>query len=81
MSACLPRQLGTATTAPTNPIELDRFGFAASAVNQKFVWDARTQGVYPVVRGLGTWAIYVGGNAVNLFIQMVWLELPITAVT
>ena len=75
-SNCLPRQLGTATTAPTNPIELTRFSFAASAVNQHFEWNARELGIYPVVRGAGTWAIYLGGNAVVYYAQMIWAEFP-----
>ena len=75
-SACTARQLATgAATAPTNPLELTRFSFAASAVNQAFEWDARSLGVFAVVRGEGSWAIYIGGNAVNYYAQMVWAEL------
>ena len=75
-SACTARQLATAAaTAPTNPLELTRFSFAASAVNQAFEWDARALGVFAVVRGAGSWAIYIGGNAVNYYAQMVWAEL------
>ena len=76
-SACTARQLATgAATAPTNPLELTRFSFAASAVNQAFEWDARSLGVYPVVRGAGSWAIYLGGNAVVYYAQMIWAEFP-----
>ena len=75
-SACTARNLATgAATAPTSPLELTRFSFAASAVDQIFIWDAAKLGVFPVVRGAGTWAIYLGGNAVNYYAQMIWAEL------
>ena len=75
-SNCTPQQIATASTAPTSPVELARFSFAASAVDQIFEWKARTLGTFPVVRGAGSWAIYIGGNAVNFFAQMIWAEFP-----
>ena len=75
-SNCFARQIATASTAPTNPAELTRFSFAASAVNQHFEWNARELGIYPLIRGAGTWAIYIGGNAVSFYAQTVWAEFP-----
>ena len=75
-SSCFARQLATASTAPTTPIELTRFSAAASAVNQRFEWNAQETLSFPVVRGAGTWAIYLGGNAVVYYDQMVWAEDP-----
>lgn len=76
-SNCTARQLATgAVTTPTSPQELSRFSFAASSVNQIFQWDAKSLGVYAVLRGPATWALYLGGNAVNYFAQMVWAEIP-----
>ena len=75
-SNCTPVQIATASTAPTNPLELARFSFAASAVNQHYTWTARANGIYPVVRGASSWAFYIGGNAVNFYSTMVWAEFP-----
>lgn len=75
-SACTVRALATgATTAPTNPLELARFSFAASTVNTNFTWTGGEHGYWPIVRGAGSWAIYLGGNAVGYFAQMIWVEL------
>lgn len=74
-SLCTPRQLATANvTAETNLLELDRYTFAASAVNQKFVWNARTQAIVPFLRGPASFLMYLGGNATTFFAQMQWLE-------
>lgn len=82
-SNCTPRQLATAgdVTAEVNLLELKRFSFILSAVNQDFSWAARQQYVTPILRGPATFLIYIGGNAINFFAQMQWLELPETAVT
>lgn len=75
-SACTARQLATgAATAPTNPLDLARWSFALSTVNTSFEWRGQEYGVTPVIRGAGSWAIYLGGNAVIYYIQMVWIEL------
>lgn len=75
-SNCTCRQLATGdTTAETNLLELKRFSFAASAVNQVFSWNPGHLGITPVVRGGGTLAIYIGGNAVNFFAQVQWAEV------
>lgn len=76
------RQLATgAVTAETNFVELRRFSFAASAVNQDFTWNVRQQIVPLVLRGPASFLVYVGGNAVNFFAQMQWIELSETAVS
>lgn len=74
---CTARQLATAAvTAETSLLELKRFSFAVSAVNQEFAWRAANNRVYPILRGPASWLIYIGGNAVNFFAQLVWAELP-----
>ena len=81
-STCTARQDATgAATAPTNPLELSRFSFAASAVNQHFEWSGGNLGVYPIVRGAGSWAMYIGGNAASWYGQMVWMEFTEASVT
>ena len=81
-SNCTARQLATGdVTAYTNPLELSRFSWAASAVNQVFTWNAKELGVFPVLRGPATWAIHLGGNTVTHFVEMVWAEYPESAVT
>lgn len=77
-SNCTPIQIATASTAPTNPLELFRASWAASAVNQTFEWVGRDSGLTPVVRGAGTWGFYIGGNAVNFFSTLIWAEFPET---
>ena len=79
VSSCTARQLATvAATVPTNPLELQRFSWAASAANTSFEWNPVNTGVYPMVRGAGSWAIYLGGNAVIYYAQMVWMEFSET---
>jgi len=74
-SAVLARQLATAAvTAETNLLELKRFSFAASAVNQDFSWNARSLVIPLVLRGPASFLVYVGGNAVNFYAQMQWME-------
>ena len=81
-SACTVRALATAaTTAPTNPLELYRASFAASTVNTNFTWYAEREAYYPVLRGAASWAIFLGGNAVGYYAQMVWVELSETGIT
>lgn len=75
-SNCTPIQIATASTAPTSPLELARFSFAAAAVNQHFSWAGREFGVYPVIRGAGAFGFYVGGNAVQFFATLIWAEFP-----
>ena len=73
-SACTARQLATAdVTLETGIMEHHRFSFAASAVNQQFNWPAAGE-EYPVLRGPATWALYIGGNAVNFYAQFAWVE-------
>lgn len=69
------RSLATANvTAETNLVELQRFSFAASAVNQSFSWNARQLVIPLVLRGPASFLIYIGGNAVNFYAQVQWLE-------
>ena len=76
-SNCTTRRLATAdVTAETNLVELTRYSFAASAVDQRFVWNVLDSGVFPILRGGATWLNYIGGNAVNFYITQVWAELP-----
>lgn len=67
-------QLATAdVTLETGLLEHSRFSFAASAVNQQFRWpDGDTE--IPYLRGPASWALYIGGNAVNFFAQFTWVE-------
>ena len=81
-SNCTTRQLATGDiTAETGLLELKRFSFAASAVNQDFNWKAMTDLVVPLLRGPAGLLVYVGGNAVNFYCQMQWIELPESAVS
>ena len=74
-SAVTARQLATAdVTAETNYLELQRYSFAASAVNQQFNWEPDEW--LPPLPGAASFAVYIGGNAVNFFCQMVWIEGP-----
>jgi len=75
-SLCTTRHLSTADcTLETNPLELKRFSFAASAVNQDFSWRASEEAAPPVLRGPASLMVYIGGNAVNFFAQMEFAEL------
>ena len=72
---CTPRHLSTGDcTLEVDLRELDRFSFAASAVDQKFVYRPQNDGLFSVLHGDASWLIYIGGNAVNFFVQMVWIE-------
>ncbi len=72
---CTPRHLSTGDcTLEVDLRELDRFSFAASAVNQKFVYRPQNDGLFSVLHGDASWLVYIGGNAVNFFGQMVWIE-------
>lgn len=76
-SNCTARRLATAdVTAETNLVEITRYSFAASAVDQRYVWNVTDGLIFPVLRGPATWLVYIGGNAVNFFINMVWAEEP-----
>ena len=68
------RQLATASvTAETNLLELKRFSFAASAVNQQFsLTEEDFRGV--VLSGPASLLVYIGGNAVSFYAQAQWLE-------
>ena len=69
------RQLATGdVTAEVGYLELKRFSFAASAVNQHFSWNARSIGVQPYLRNAGSLLAYIGGNAVNFYAQAQWWE-------
>ena len=76
-SLVTPRQLATGdVTAETGLLEHARFSFAASAVNQSFTWPTPGQNDdLPFLRGAASWLIYIGGNAVNFYAQMSWVEL------
>lgn len=75
-SLCSTRQLATAdVTLETGYLELKRFSWAASAVNQDFTWRAADEDSPPTLRGPATLAVYIGGNAVNFFAQMEFAEL------
>jgi len=81
-SLVTPRQLSTGdSTAETSLLELKRFSFAASAVNQDFSWNARQLVVPLVLRGPASFLVYIGGNAVNFYAQMQWLEVTETSVS
>ena len=81
-SNCTTRQLATGDiTAETGLRELKRFSFAASAVNQDFTWNAAGNLVVPVLRGPAGLLVYIGGNAVNFFCQMQWIELAESSVS
>ena len=76
-SLVVQRQLATADVAlETKLLELKRMSFAVSAVNQMFDWNARTLGLYPVLRGPASFLVYIGGNAVNFYAQAQWIEYP-----
>lgn len=72
------RQLATGdVTAETNLLELKRFSFAASAVDQRFsLTDVDLAGV--VITGPSSLLVYIGGNAVNFYAQARWLEFTET---
>ena len=75
-SLCSTRQLATAdVTLETGYLELKRFTWAASAVNQDFSWRAGDDGDPPTLRGPATLAVYIGGNAVSVYCQMQFAEL------
>ncbi len=81
-SGCTQRQLVTTIgTAESGLLELKRFSFAASAVNQVFDWIPSQEGIAAVLRGAATLLIYIGGNAVVFYAQAQWIELPETAVS
>ena len=80
-STVIPRQLATADVSADYALELKRFSFAASAVNQDFSWQAAQELVPSVLRGAATLMLYIGGNAVNFYCQMQWIELPESAVS
>lgn len=81
-SAVTSYQLATGdTTAETNPLEIKRFAFAASAVNQDFTWNARQLVIPLVLRGPASFLVYIGGNAVNFYAQMQWMEFAETALS
>ena len=75
-SACTPLMLATAdVTLETGLLEHARFSFAASAVNQTFNWpDPGSDADLPFLRGDASWLLYIGGNAVNFYAQMSWVE-------
>ena len=55
-------------------IELDRFSFILSAVNQKFEFDANKTGLLIPIVGDASFLCFVGGNAVVFFAQTVYIE-------
>ena len=74
-SGVTARQLSTGDcTAETNYSELKRFSFAASAVNQDYNWYPTEW--LPPLAGPASFLVYIGGNAVNFFCQMIWIERP-----
>jgi len=76
-SNCTARQLATGdVTAETGLLELKRFSFALSAVNQHFTWPGSDNRLPPVLRGPATFALYIGGNAVQFYAQFQWVEYP-----
>ena len=75
-SAVVTRHLATGDiTAETGLLELKRFSFAASAVNQDFTWNAMQSAVVPILRGPAGLLVYIGGNAVSFYCQMQFIEL------
>lgn len=69
------RQLATGDiTAETARNEVDRFSFAASAVNQKFELNANDLGVLIPIRGASSFLTYIGGNAVQFYAQTLFIE-------
>jgi hypothetical protein len=81
-SNCTTRQLATGNiTAETGLLELKRFSFVAAAVNLDFTWNAAGNLLFPILKGPAGFLIYIGGNAVNFFAQMQWIELPSTAIS
>ncbi len=54
--------------------EFDRESFAASAVNQKYEWNANELGILLPLVGDASFLCYIGGNAVNFFAQTVFIE-------
>ena len=68
------RQLSTGdATLETSLLELKRFSFAASAVNQSYSITAEDfDGI--VLTGPASLLVYIGGNAVNFFAQARWME-------
>ena len=81
-SNCSHRHLATAdVTAETSLLELKRFSFAASAVNQAYSWNAAREGIWPVLRGPASLLVYIGGNAVNFFAQAQFIEVTEASVS
>lgn len=69
------RQLASAdVVSPAVPFEVNRYSFAASAVDLEFEWKANEEGILIPITGPGTFLIYIGGNAVNFFAQTLWYE-------
>lgn len=75
-SNCTPNQIATASAAPTNPLEVARYSWAAAAVNQHFEWVGGVNNMAPVIRGAGTFGFYIGGNAVQFYSIIIWAEFP-----
>ena len=74
-SAVVARYLSTGDcTAETDLLELKRFSFAASAVNQQFTWEPKEW--FPALPGPSSFLIYIGGNAVNFYATVIWVEGP-----
>ena len=74
---CTARRSSTGDcTAETNLHEVTRWSFAASAVDQRFTWTFKDSGVPLILRGAASWLVYIGGNAVNSFTSLIWVELP-----
>lgn len=74
-SLCTARQLASvAVTTPTGVREMERFSFAASAVNGSFIHNRASTRPLDIIRGPGTWMINIGGNAVSYYAQMYWAE-------
>lgn len=75
-SNCTTRQLMTGDiTAETGLLELKRFSFAASAVNQDFNYKPMADLVIPLLRGPAGLLVYLGGNAVSFYCSMQWIEI------
>ncbi len=69
------RQLATGdVTAEANLLELDRESFAASAVNQKYQWNANELGLLIPMLGDCSFLTYIGGNAVKFYAQTIFIE-------
>lgn len=69
------RALATADiAAETDLAEVDRYSFAASAVDQKFEYNANKEGLLVPLRGPCSFLMYLGGNAASFYMQTHYIE-------